>query len=50
MEKFIHEGNLKLFRKRLLEASDEKQRQLIRELIKDEEKKNPRRTNKVRSS
>lgn len=41
MEKFIHDENLKLFRKQLVESSDEKQRQLLRDLITEEEAKNP---------
>jgi hypothetical protein len=41
MEKFIHDENLKLFRKRLVEATNETQRQLILFLIKEEEAKTP---------
>ena len=41
MEKFIHDENLKLFRKRLVEATDETQRELILSLIKEEEAKTP---------
>jgi hypothetical protein len=44
MERYIHDENLKLFRMRLAEATDEKQRQTLRDLIKEEEAKNPRRT------
>jgi hypothetical protein len=39
VERFIHEENLKLFRARLAEATDEKQRQTLRELIRQEEAK-----------
>ena len=44
MEKFIHDENLKLFRKRLAEAANETDRHIIRELIAKEEAKKPRRT------
>jgi hypothetical protein len=37
MDKFIHEENLKLFRKRLAETTNEAQRELILALIKAEE-------------
>ncbi|MDO8399342.1 MAG: hypothetical protein Q7T45_16125 [Bradyrhizobium sp.] len=36
MGDYIHDENLKLFRKRLAEAADEKQRQTLRDLIKQE--------------
>jgi hypothetical protein len=39
---------LKLFRKQLAEPIDEKQRQLLRDLIAEEETKNPQRTAKPR--
>jgi hypothetical protein len=39
MEKFIHEENLKLFRKRLVETTNEAQRELILALIEAEEVK-----------
>ena len=39
MERYIHDENLKLFRMRLAEVSDEKQRQTLRDLIKEEEAK-----------
>jgi len=41
MEKFIHDENLKLFRKRLAETTNEAQRELILALIKEEEAKTP---------
>jgi hypothetical protein len=41
MEKFIHDENLKLFRNRLAETTDEAQRDLILALIKEEEAKAP---------
>jgi hypothetical protein len=44
MEKFIHDENLKLFRKRLAEAANETDRHIIRELIAEQEAKKPRRT------
>ena len=44
MKKFIHDENLKLFRKRLTEATNESDRHIIRELIAEEEAKKPRRT------
>ena len=44
MEKYIHDENLKLFRMRLAEAKDEKQRQTLQVLIEEEEAKIPRRT------
>jgi hypothetical protein len=37
MKKFIHEENLKLFRKRLTETTDPKRRQLLLSLIEAEE-------------
>ncbi len=46
MEKFIHDENLKLFRKRLTEAIDETDRKMILALIKGEETKNPQRQSK----
>ena len=39
MDKFIHEENLKLFRKRLSEMTDEKQRQVLHNLIAEHEAK-----------
>ena len=33
MDKFVHDENLKLFRKRLAESTDEKQRQVLHNLI-----------------
>jgi hypothetical protein len=33
MDKFIHDANLKLFRKRLAEATDEKQQKVLHNLI-----------------
>ena len=39
MEKFIHDENLRLFRKRLVETADEKQRQVLRDLIAEQEEK-----------
>lgn len=44
MEKYIHDENLKLFRMRLAEATDERQRETLRVLIKEEEAKISRRT------
>ena len=41
MEKLIHDENLKLFRKRLVETTDKTQRELILALIKEEEAKTP---------
>jgi hypothetical protein len=41
MERYIHDENLKLFRMRLAEVTDEKQRQTLRDLIKEEEAKIP---------
>ena len=37
MDKFVHDENLKLFRKRLAETNDEKQRQVIHDLIAEHE-------------
>jgi hypothetical protein len=37
MDKFIHEENLRLFRKRLAETTDEKQRQVLHNLIAEHE-------------
>ncbi len=37
MEKFIHDENLKLFRKQLAETTDENQRQLLHNLIAEHE-------------
>ena len=37
MDKFLHNENLKLFRKRLAETTDEKQRQVIHDLIAEQE-------------
>jgi rubrerythrin len=39
MEKFVHDENLKLFRKQLAEITDEKQRQVLCDLIEEEEEK-----------
>lgn len=44
MDKFIHDENLKLFRKRLAEANNDEDRRVIGQLIAEEEMKNPRRT------
>jgi hypothetical protein len=41
MERYIHDENLRLFRKQLAEATHEKQRQLLRDLIAEEEIKDP---------
>ena len=49
MEKFIHDENLKLFRKRLTEATNDTDRHIIRELIAEEEAKKPRRTRAERA-
>jgi len=43
MKKCIHDEDLKLFRKRLTEATNETDRHIIRELIAEEEAKKPRR-------
>jgi hypothetical protein len=37
MKKFIHEENLKLFRKRLDETTDPKKRQMLLKLLAEEE-------------
>ena len=37
MDKFIHDENLGLFRKRLAETADEKQRKVLRNLIAEPE-------------
>ena len=37
MDKFIHDENLKLFRKRLAEATDEKQQKVLHSLITEYE-------------
>ena len=42
MEKFLHDENLKLFRKRLENATSEEDRRKIRDLIVEEEHKYPR--------
>lgn len=39
MNKFIHDENLSLFRKRLAETIDEKQRQVLQDLIAEHETK-----------
>jgi hypothetical protein len=39
MEKFVHEENLKLFRKQLAETTDEKERRVLRNLIAEHEAK-----------
>jgi hypothetical protein len=39
MEKVIHDENLRLFRKRLAETTDEKQRQVLHDLIAEHESK-----------
>jgi hypothetical protein len=39
MKKFIHEENLKLFRKQLAETTDPKRRQMLLKLIEEEEAK-----------
>jgi hypothetical protein len=39
MDKFIHDENLKLFRKRLAEATTDEDRMLIRKLMDEEEAK-----------
>jgi hypothetical protein len=44
MEKFIHDENLKLFRKRPAEATTDEERMMIHKLIAEEEAKNPRLT------
>jgi hypothetical protein len=44
MERYIHDENLRLFRKRLAEATSDEDRKLIQGLIAEEEAKNPRRT------
>jgi hypothetical protein len=40
MKKFIHEENLKLFRKRLAETTDPEKRQMLLKLLAEEEAKN----------
>jgi len=40
MKKFIHEENLKLFRKRLAETIDPEKRQMLLKLLAEEEAKN----------
>jgi hypothetical protein len=37
MERFIHNENLKLWRRRLSETTDERQRDILRQLIENEE-------------
>ncbi len=37
MKKFLHDENLKLFRKQLAETTDEKQRQVLHDLIAEQE-------------
>lgn len=39
MDKFIHDENLRLFRARLAETTDEKQRQVLHDLIAEHEAK-----------
>jgi hypothetical protein len=39
MDKFLHDENLKLFHQRLADTTDEKQRQVIHNLIADHEAK-----------
>jgi hypothetical protein len=46
MERYIHDENLRLFRKQLAEATHEKQRQLLRDLIAEKETKDPQWTAK----
>jgi len=36
MDKFVHDENLKLFHKRLTETTDEKQRQVLHNLIAEQ--------------
>ena len=40
MKKFIHQENLKLFRKRLAENTDPAKRQMLLKLLAEEEAKN----------
>jgi hypothetical protein len=42
MKKFIHEENLKLFRKRLAETTDPEKRQMLLKLLTDEAAKDER--------
>jgi rubrerythrin len=42
MDRFIHDENLKLYRKALAETSDENKRRVLRELIRQEEEKDAR--------
>ena len=39
MDKFVHDENLKLFHKRLTETTNEKQRQVLHDLIAEQETK-----------
>ena len=39
VDKFLHDENVRLFRNRLAETTGEKQRQLLRELIAEQEAK-----------
>jgi hypothetical protein len=39
VDKFTHDENMKLFRVRLAETSDEKQRQVLHDLIAEQEAK-----------
>lgn len=39
VDKFIHDENLRFFRKRLAETTEEKQRQVLRDLIAEQEAK-----------
>jgi hypothetical protein len=39
LDKFLHDENLKLFHKRLADTTDEKQRQVIHDLIAEHEAK-----------
>lgn len=43
MKKFIHEENLKLFRKRLAETTDAEKRRMLLKLLEEEEAKNDKR-------
>lgn len=50
MEKFVHDENLRLFRKRLENATSEEDRQKIHALIAEEELKYSRRAAKPESN
>ena len=41
MEKFIHDENLHLFKKRLAEAHTDAERNVLQKLLAEEEKKQP---------